>query len=96
MESGADNSSEQDTAIVTKEFEEPAAKRKRTLWWKEENWPRLKKAMERRRNPEVDGACDAACLGLVEDPVPRQTVTNCLQRIGGKPVIYDNAFPPRN
>ena len=27
------------------------------------------------------------------DPVPKQKVFNVLQRIGRKPVIYDNAFP---
>ena len=41
----------------------------------------MKKAMDRRRNPAVNGVCDAACLELSEDPFPRQTVTNCLQRI---------------
>ena len=46
MESGADNSEEQDTGTVTKELEEPAAKQKRTSWCKEENWPRQKKAPE--------------------------------------------------
>ena len=51
MESVSDNSSEQDTATVTKEFEEPAAKVMMTLWWKEYNWPTLKKALERWRNP---------------------------------------------
>ena len=45
MESGADNSSEQDTATVTNELEEPEAKKNRVLWWKEENWPSLKKYM---------------------------------------------------
>ena len=39
MVSGADNSSEQDTAAVTKELEEPAAKQMMILWRKEENWP---------------------------------------------------------
>ena len=59
----------------------------RTLWWKEENWTTLKKALERRKNPEVNGLCD-------EDPVPQIIVTNCLQRIGIKPIIFENAFPP--
>ena len=45
MESVSDNSSEQDTATVTKELEEPAAKRMRILWRKEENLPMPKKAL---------------------------------------------------
>ena len=52
MESESDNSSEQDTATVPKELEEPSEKQKRRLWWKEENWPTLKKAMERQRNQQ--------------------------------------------
>ena len=51
MESGADNSSEKDTVTVTKELEELAANQKGDFWYKEENWPSLKKDMERRRNP---------------------------------------------
>ena len=35
MVSGDDNVSEQDTYIVTKDSEEPSAKQKRTLQWKE-------------------------------------------------------------
>ena len=75
MESGADNSSDYDTSTVIKGLEEPQSKQKRTLWWKEENCPSLNKSMERRRNPAVNGVCDAACLDLGEDTVPRQTVT---------------------
>ena len=60
MESGSDNASEQDTATVTKELEETAAKQKRILWWKENKWPKLKKSMERQRNPADYGMCDAA------------------------------------
>ena len=29
-----------------------------------------------------------------EDPVPRIPVTNCLQRIGSKPITFENSFPP--
>ena len=35
MESGADNSSEQGKATVTKKLEEPAEKQKCNLWWEE-------------------------------------------------------------
>ena len=59
LEPGADNSAEQDTATITKENddwaeEEKAANLNRTLWWAEENWPRLKKALGRQRKPKVD------------------------------------------
>ena len=64
------------------------------LWWKEENWPSLKKDMDRGRNPVVNGVCEADFLELVEDPVPRKTVTNFLQRTDSKPITYENAFPP--
>ena len=59
MESGSDNSLGQDKATFTKELEETDAKQKRNLWCEEENKPRLKKAMEIWRNPEVNGVCDA-------------------------------------
>ena len=48
--------------------------------------------MENWRNLAVDRVCNAACLGLGEGPVTQQTVSNCLQRIGGKPIIYNNYF----
>ena len=69
MESGDDNSSEQDTVTATKYLEEPAAKQKRYLLWKKENLQRMKKAMERQRNPWVNGVCNAASLELGKDPV---------------------------
>ena len=86
MESGSNNSSEQDTATVTKELEEPVSKQKKTLWCKEENWRTMKKALERRRNPAVNRVCD-------EDPVTRMTVINCLQSIGSRPIIFENPPP---
>ena len=58
VESGSDNSSEQETATVTKELEEPVEKRMSILWRKEENWTMLKKDLERRRNPAVNRVCD--------------------------------------
>ena len=81
MESGADNSEEQDTGTVTKELEEPAAKQKRTSWCKEENRPRLKKALKRLRNPTVDGVCYEGDLELGKDTVPQTTVDNRVKRI---------------
>ena len=44
----------------------------------------------------VNGVCDAACSELGEDPVPRITGANCLQRIGSKPISYENYCPPIN
>ena len=95
LKSGSDISAEQDTATVTKELEEPAAKRKMTLFWKEENWTRLKKAMGRHRNTVLNGVCEADCLELDEDTVTQQTVNICLQTIVNKLVTYENYFPPR-
>ena len=59
----------------------------RTLWWKEENWPTMKKSPKIRSNPAVNGVCD-------EDDVNRITVTNCLQRIGSKQITFENSFLP--
>ena len=96
MESGADNLSDQDTATVTKELEEPATNQKMNLWWKEENWPSLKKDMERGRNPVVNGVCEADFLELVEDPVPRKTVTNFCKGLTASRSHMRMPSPPRN
>ena len=48
------------------------------------------------RYPDVRGQCDEYCLGLVLDPVPKQTVFNVLHRIGRKPITYENSFPIKN
>ena len=37
--------------------------------------------------------CDEACLEIGEDTVPCQTVANCLQSIGSKPITYNNDLP---
>ena len=42
------------------------------------------------------GQCDEYCLELGLDPVPKHTILNVLQRIGRKPITYDNAFPMEN
>ena len=52
--------------------------------------------MEIRKNPEVNGVCDVACLELGEDTGTQQTGTNCLHRIGKNPIIYENYFPLRD
>ena len=46
-------------------------------------------------NPVFNGFCDEDFWGLGKDPVPRQTVTNCLKRIGRNSITYKNALPPR-
>ena len=45
------------------------------------------------RYPPLREQCAEACLELGLDPVPKQTVFNVLQRIGRKPITYENAFP---
>ena len=67
-----------------------------TLWQTEEKCPRPNKALEIRINLAVNGVCNADYLELGEDPVPRQTVTNFLQRINSKPITYENASPQIN
>ena len=95
MESGYDNSPEQDTDTVTKENKEPTANPSMDLWWKEENLPRMKKYMERLRNPKVDVVCDEGYLELGEDPIPQSTVLIVLKSICNKPITYGNTFPLR-
>ena len=93
MESGAELLAPQDTATVRGAEEIPSAKKQRKNWWTEENWPRLKKALVNSRYPAVRGKCDEPCLDLRFDPFPKRTVFNALQRIGRKPIAYENAFP---
>ena len=50
----------------------------------------MKKALKNWRKPLVDGLCDEACLQLGEDPIPRLTVVNFLQRVGSNPITYNN------
>ena len=45
------------------------------------------------RYPDVRGQWDEAFLELGLDPVPKQIVFNVLQRIGRKPITYENFFP---
>ena len=42
------------------------------------------------------GQCDEAFLELRFDLVPKRTLFNVLQRIGRKPITYDNSFPRKN
>ena len=70
MESGYDNSAEEDKSTVTKENEEPAAKRKRISWWKEENYLRLNKYLEIMRNLTVYRVYDEGDLDLGKDLIP--------------------------
>ena len=93
MESGAILSAPQDTATVRVAKERPAAKKQRNYWRTEENWTRLKRALENSQYPSLRGQCDEACLKLGLDPVHKQTVFNVLRRIGRKPITYENVFP---
>ena len=47
------------------------------------------------QDPYLRGQCDVDCLELGLDRVPKQTVYNFLQRIGRKPITYDNVFPDK-
>ena len=93
MESGAGLSAPQDTATVRVSEERQAAKKQRNCWWTEANCPRLKRALMNSRYPSLRGKCDEAYLGLGLDIVTKQKILNVLQRIGRKPITYENAFP---
>ena len=95
MESGAELSAPQDTATVRVAEERQAAKKQSNHWWTDANWPRLKEDLVNNRYPSLRGQCDEACLELGLDPVPKQTVFNVLQRIGRKPITYENVFPDK-
>ena len=95
MESGSNNSAYHYTDTFTKDNEEPASKRNRALWCKEDNWKRLKKLLEILRNPTVVGVCDEGYLELGEDPIPQMTVANVLKMIGRKPITYNSFLPLR-
>ena len=95
MESGSDNSAQQETDKVTNDNEEPAATRKRTLWWNDENQTRLKKYIERMRNTLIDIVCVEGDLELGYDTVTQTTVANFLKIIDRNPVTYENYSPMR-
>ena len=61
----------------------------------EANCPSLKEALVNSRYPSLRGQGDEACLELGFDPVPKETVFNVLQRIGRKPITYENFFPDK-
>ena len=86
----------QDTATVRVAEERRSAKKQRNYWWKEANWLRLKKVLVNSWYPYLRGQCDEACLELGLYPVPKQTIFNVLQRIGRKPITYENDFPMNN
>ena len=69
---------------------------KRDLCWKKDNCPRLKNAMERLRNPTVDGFCDYGYLELGKYPIPQMTVSSCLKSIVNRTITNKNSFPARN
>ena len=73
MESWNECSAPIDTSTVRVSEERLAGKRKRIQWWSEANWPRLKEALVKKRDPNYRGRWDVACLDLGIDRVPRQT-----------------------
>ena len=48
------------------------------------------------RCPYLRGQCDEACFELGLDTVTKQTVFNGLQKIGRKPITYENDLPIKN
>ena len=53
----------------------------------------MKKAMDIRIHPAVNGVCDTSCLDLGNHTGPQQTVTSFLQRIDINQTTYENASP---
>ena len=90
MESWDEFSAPHDTSTVRVSEERQAGKIKSTQWWSQANWPRLKEALVKIRDPYFRGQFDVACLELGLDRVPKQTVFNVLQRISRKPITYAN------
>ena len=95
MESWDECSAPHDTSTVRVSEERRVEKKKRIQWWSQANWPRLKEALVKSRDPYFRGQWDVACLDLGIDRVPRQTIFNVLRRIGRKPITYENVFPDK-
>ena len=95
MESGDGFSAPQYKTTVRVIEERRAGKKKRIQWWSQANWPRLKEALVKSRDPSFRGQWDVACLDLGIDQVPRKTIFNVLRRIGRKPITYENVFPDK-
>ena len=93
MESGAELLAPQDKSTARYAKDRTTTKKQRNSLCKEDNWTSLKKTLVNSHYPAVRGQCDEACLELLFDPVPKQTVFNVLQRIGRKRITYDNTFP---
>ena len=95
MESWDECSALRDTSTVRVSEERWEEKKKRIQWWSQANWPRLKEALVKSRDPSFRGQWDVACLDLGIDQVPRQKIYNVLRRIGRKPITYKNVFPDK-
>ena len=64
MESRNEFSAPIDTSTVRVSEKRHAEKKKRIHWWSEANWPRLKDALVKSRDPNYRGRWDVACLYL--------------------------------
>ena len=93
MESGAELLAQQDIATVRVVEERWASNKQRNCCLTEDNWSRLKEALVDSRYPYLRGQCDESCLELGLDTVPKKTIFHFLQRVGRKPITYENAFP---
>ena len=92
MESGAEFLALHDTSTVRVAEEIRSARKQRNYWRKEDNWPRLKEDLVNSWYPSLRGQCDEDFLVLGLDSFPKQTIFNVLQRIGRKPITYENAL----
>ena len=64
MESWDEFSAPHDTSTVRVSEERRSGKKKRNQWWLQANWPRLKEALMKSRDPSLRVQCDVACLEL--------------------------------
>ena len=64
MESWDECSAPYDTSTVRVSEERRAENIKRTQWWSQANWPRLKEALVKSRDLSLRRQCDVACLVL--------------------------------
>ena len=84
-----------ETSTVRVSEERLAGNKNRIQWWSEANWPSLKGALVKKRDPNYRGRWGVACLDLGIDRVLRQTIFNILRRLGRNPITYKNVFPDK-
>ena len=91
MESWNECSAPIDTSTVRVSEERLTGKKNRIQWWSEANWPRLKDALVKNRDPNYRGRWDVACLDLGIDRFLRQTKVH--PRLRDNNLVTKYGFP---